>query len=64
MAPAQTACDRKADKVGTEPGISNWVLIYQKMIDTFADVTHDHQWIHIDTERAAAEGPFGGTIAH
>jgi len=64
MTPAQTACDRMADKVGTELGVSDWVLIDQKMIDTFADVTHDHQWIHIDPKRAAAETPFGGTIAH
>ncbi|MEC7258883.1 MAG: MaoC family dehydratase [Pseudomonadota bacterium] len=51
-------------KLGTEVGTSEWVLVDQKMIDTFADVTHDHQWIHIDPARAAAETPFGGTIAH
>lgn len=53
-----------ADKIGTELGVSEWVLIDQEMINTFADVTFDHQWIHIDPERAAAETPFGGAIAH
>ena len=51
-------------KLGTEVGTSEWVLVNQKMIDAFADVTHDHQWIHIDPARAAEETPFGGTIAH
>ncbi|WP_038212877.1 MaoC family dehydratase [Xenophilus azovorans] len=40
------------------------ILIDQAMIDTFAGVTQDHQWIHVDPERAAAESPFGTTIAH
>lgn len=44
-------------------GSSSWVEVTQEMIDTFADATLDHQWIHVDRERAAA-GPFGGTIAH
>lgn len=48
----------------TEVGVSNWITVDQPMIDTFADVTHDTQWIHVDPERAAAETPFGGTIAH
>lgn len=64
MTAAQTACDRMADQIGKELGVSEWVLVDQKMIDTFAEVTHDHQWIHIDPARAAAETPFGGTIAH
>lgn len=51
-------------KVGTELGISEWITVDQKMIDTFADCTFDHQWIHVDPERAAGETPFGGTIAH
>lgn len=45
-----------------EPG--PWVQITQDMIDRFADLTGDHQWIHIDTERAAKESPFGATLAH
>ena len=44
-------------------GPSSWVDITQEKIDAFADATGDHQWIHVDPERAAA-GPFGGTIAH
>lgn len=51
-------------KIGTEFGVSDWIEVDQKTIDAFADVTHDHQWIHIDPERAAAETPFGGSIAH
>ena len=48
---------------GTNLGVSDWVTVDQKQIDTFADATHDHQWIHVDQEKAAA-GPFGKTIAH
>jgi acyl dehydratase len=44
--------------------VSNWLTVDQTMIDTFADATHDHQFIHTDPERAKAETPFGGTIAH
>ncbi|GAB2455958.1 MaoC family dehydratase [Comamonas humi] len=48
-----------------QPAIeSDTITITQQMIDTFADVTHDPQWIHVDTERAAKESPFGTTIAH
>jgi acyl dehydratase len=49
--------------VGTEIGVSDWLEISQDRVDAFADATDDHQWIHIDQEKAAA-GPFGGTIAH
>ncbi len=49
--------------VGTEIGVSDWFEITQDRIDAFADATNDHQWIHVDEERAAA-GPFGSTIAH
>ncbi|MBF4161792.1 MaoC family dehydratase [Nocardioides acrostichi] len=48
---------------GEELGTSEWIEIDQQRVDTFADATNDHQWIHVDAERAAA-GPFGGTIAH
>jgi acyl dehydratase len=51
------------DAVGTDLGVTDWIEITQDRIDTFADATGDHQWIHVDPERAA-EGPFGTTIAH
>lgn len=50
--------------VGTEIGLSSWRVVSQEMIDKFADATDDHQFIHVDPARAAAETPFGGTIAH
>lgn len=50
-------------KVGSEIGVSPWIEISQQHIDTFADVTGDHQFIHVDPA-AAAETPFGGTVAH
>lgn len=50
--------------VGQVLGISEWIVVDQPMIDRFADATLDHQFIHVDPERAAAESPFGGTIAH
>ncbi|MGW6425207.1 MaoC family dehydratase [Nocardia sp. NPDC055053] len=49
--------------VGTHLGYSEWHPITQEQIDRFADATGDHQWIHVDAERAK-DGPFGGTIAH
>jgi acyl dehydratase len=49
--------------VGTSLGYTDWLTIDQARINTFADATDDHQWIHVDAERAAA-GPFGTTIAH
>jgi len=49
--------------VGEQLGYSDWLEIDQKRIDLFADATGDHQWIHVDQERAAA-GPFHSTIAH
>ena len=50
--------------VGQVLGISKWITVDQTMIDTFADATLDHQFIHVDPDRVAAESPFGGTIAH
>nr|WP_282449427.1 MaoC family dehydratase [Roseibium sp. CAU 1639] len=50
-------------RIGAEVGVSSWVRIDQAKIDAFADVTGDHQYIHVDPERAA-DTPFGGTIAH
>jgi hypothetical protein len=49
--------------VGTEIGVSDWQELDQRAVDEFADVTGDHQWIHVDPERAAASD-FGGTIVH
>ncbi|MEL6735749.1 MAG: MaoC family dehydratase [Pseudomonadota bacterium] len=55
--------DLKA-QVGGEPRITRWFTLDQSRIDAFAEVTEDWQFIHCDSERAAAETPFGGTIAH
>jgi acyl dehydratase len=52
------------DLVGTHLGYSDYLDITQERVDTFADATGDHQWIHVDPERAKAESPFGGPIAH
>ncbi|MDA9008547.1 MaoC family dehydratase [Alphaproteobacteria bacterium] len=51
-------------QVGQEVGLSDWFSINQDRIDAFADLTEDHQFIHVDQARAVAETPFGGTIAH
>jgi len=64
MSARDTALSESEKLVGTEVGVSNWILVDQKMINDFARTTHDEQWIHVDPERAAAETPFGGTIAH
>ncbi|RFA27257.1 dehydratase [Alkalilimnicola ehrlichii] len=50
--------------VGRELGVSDWVTVDQERIDKFADATDDHQWIHVDVERAKRESPMGGPIAH
>ena len=50
--------------LGKELGVSQWHTIDQQQVNKFADATLDHQWIHVDEERAENEGPFGGTIAH
>lgn len=49
---------------GKELGTSDWLLIDQERINLFADATLDHQWIHVDTERAKKESPYQSTIAH
>ena len=61
VAPISMAALR--EKIGEEIGVSDWILVDQSRIDIFADVTDDRQWIHIDPA-AAADSPFGGTIAH
>ena len=58
-----TSLDDVAAAAGTELGTSDWVEITQDRVDQFADATGDHQWIHVDVEKAK-DGPFGGTIAH
>ncbi len=50
--------------VGDHLGYSSWVEITQEMVNTFAEATGDHQWIHVDVERATKESPFGGPVAH
>jgi acyl dehydratase len=55
--------DELAALVGQEVAVSEWVTVSQQQIDLFAEATGDHQWIHVDEERAKA-GPFGSTIAH
>lgn len=52
------------NRIGEEVLVSEWVRIDQDSIDRFAEATGDHQWIHVDRERAARESPFGTTIAH
>jgi acyl dehydratase len=58
-----TSFDELSDAIGQELGTSDWLTIDQERVDQFAEATGDHQWIHVDVERAAS-GPFGGTIAH
>lgn len=60
---AQTAYESIKDHVGLDNGTGDWFEVTQELINQFADVTHDHQFIHVDPDRAAA-GPFGTTIAH
>src|SRR4029079_3009083 len=55
--------DQLADAVGEDLGTSEWLEVTQDRVDAFADATGDHQWIHVDVERAK-DGPFCGTIAH
>jgi acyl dehydratase len=60
---AFTSLDELRAAVGTDVGTSDWLTVDQERIKLFADATGDHQWIHVDPEKAAA-GPFGTTIAH
>ena len=59
-----TSIDDATGLVGSELGVSDWLEIDQKRVNDFADVTGDHQWIHVDVERAKAESPYGAPIAH
>jgi acyl dehydratase len=56
--------DELRELIGTPIGPGEWVEITQEDIDAFADVSRDHQWIHVDRERAERESPFGTTVAH
>lgn len=59
-----TSIDDAQGLVGQELGVSDWLRIDQQRINDFADVTGDHQWIHVDVERAKAESPYRAPIAH
>ncbi len=63
-APANYSTKTLSDAIGHDFGLSDPLVVSQDMINGFADVTGDHQWIHVDVEKAAKHGPFGGTIAH
>ncbi|NKJ49077.1 dehydratase [Burkholderia sp. SG-MS1] len=65
-APAATLPDAAALRalIGTEPLVSEWLTVDQAKVDRFAEATGDHQWIHVDPERARRESPFGGPVAH
>lgn len=64
MSPMQDVLAKLEPGLGTEVGVSDWITVDQPMIDAFAEVTRDQQFIHVDPDRARAETPFGGTIAH
>ncbi len=64
MSTSNFSLDTIQQSVGKELGVSNWLTIDQERINQFADCTGDHQWIHVDVERAQRESPFGTTIAH
>ncbi|MGQ0432199.1 MAG: MaoC family dehydratase [Microthrixaceae bacterium] len=59
-----TSLDDLRAAAGTHLGWTDWMEITQERVNLFADATGDHQWIHVDVERATAESPFGGPIAH
>lgn len=59
-----TSIENAQALVGRELGVSDWFLIDQQRVNDFADATGDHQWIHVDVERAKTQSPFGGPIAH
>lgn len=56
--------DEFIGRKGTELGVSEWFEVSQEVINNFADATRDHQWIHVDTNKAATDSPYGSTIAH
>jgi acyl dehydratase len=65
MEPVQVeGIEQLQELIGSEIGPTDWLEITQEDIDKFADVSRDHQWIHVDSERAAKESPYGTTVAH
>ncbi len=65
MEPAEVeGIEQFRELIGQELGPTDWLEVTQEDIDKFADVSRDHQWIHVDPERAAAESPYGTTVAH
>ncbi len=64
MAKCEIPVEEMSALVGREAAVGDWIEISQDRINRFADATEDHQWIHIDTERAAKESPFKTTIGH
>ena len=64
MAARTLTLDELKAMKGQQVGVSDWHLVTQDEINKFADATHDHQWIHVDPERAKRDSPFGGPIAH
>ena len=64
MSIAEQTCKALTPNIGKSLPPSRWIMIDQARINSFADLTEDHQFIHLDPIRAAAETPFGGTIAH
>lgn len=56
--------DEFIERKDTELGVSEWFEVSQEVINNFADATRDHQWIHVDTNKAATDSPYGSTIAH
>jgi acyl dehydratase len=56
--------DRLKDWIGKEVAVTEWMTVTQRHIDEFADATGDDQWIHVDSERAARDSPYGVTVAH
>ena len=59
-----TSLEELKTLLGQEVAVSDWIEITQDRVNIFADATGDHQWIHLDVERARKESPYGGTIAH
>ncbi len=64
MNPLRISLDELISRIGQELAVTDWLPITQERVQLFADATGDHQWIHLDVDRAAKESPYGGTIAH
>jgi acyl dehydratase len=64
MTMSELTMSNMRDRLGSELGVSDWMLVDQERINEFAECTGDRQWIHVDVERAKRESPFGGPVAH